>query len=131
MDARYPAQYKTMRVVLVTKDKALAEAAREGCAPYDVEAFEAWPEALEACEGADLLFVDQIATLQREHEIEGYVAFAKAKMAHPKAAKVPLVLISPPNHYDLDYQVGWDKFLIANVRRPVEAKLFRRATTWV
>jgi hypothetical protein len=52
-------------------------------------------------------------------------------MAHPTKAKVPLVLISPEADYAIDYVVGWPGFVYGNVQRPVDYRIFRRASTWV
>ncbi len=121
-----------MRFVVVTKDEEMAAAAREGFHPSDeLAVYDDWKEALAAAEGADLLLVDQIATLDEPHKVAGYERFANAKMAHAKAASVPLVLISPEPDYEMDFVAGWPDFVFANVRRPVTYKLFRRASTWV
>jgi hypothetical protein len=121
-----------MKFVLVTRDKDMAKEAKKGFHPDDdLEVFSDWAKALDACEGADLLFVDQVATLESPHKIAGYEKFGEAKMAHKHAKSVPLVLISPPEGYELDFMVGWPNFVFANVRKPVNYKIFRRASTWV
>lgn len=121
-----------MKFVLITKDSDVEEAAREGFHPADrCVTFADWQDALEACGDADLLFVDLLATLEEAHKIAGYERFANAKMGHPNAAPVPLVLISPPNDYDLDFMAGWPDFVLGHVQRPVTSKIFRRASTWV
>lgn len=121
-----------MKFVLITQDPELEAEARAGFHPSDeCIAFKDWKEALECSAGADILFVDLIATLTEPHKIAGYEAFAEAKMAHPTAAAVPLVLISPEESYDLDFMSGWPGFLMGNIRRPVNYKIFRRASTWV
>lgn len=121
-----------MRFLLVTLDEELLSLAREGIHPSDeLRTFKNWKEALDASAGADMMFVDLLATLTEPGKIAGYEVFAHAKMAHPDAEKVPLVLISPPMEYDLDFMAGWPDFVLGNIRRPVTAKLFRRASTWV
>ncbi|MDH4387388.1 MAG: hypothetical protein QE269_01540 [Fimbriimonas sp.] len=121
-----------MRFVLLTKEEEIVAEAREGFHPSDTfEHYASWEEALEKVAGADLFFVDLLATLEEPHKIAGYEKFAMAKMEHPTAAGVPLVLISPPDDYDLDFMAGWPDFVFANVRRPITYKIFRRASTWV
>ena len=120
-----------MRFVLITKDEAVASEARKGFEPYICDVFGKWETALDAAEGADLLLVDLVATLSEPHKIVGYERFAQAKMSHPAASRVPLVLIAPEETYELDFMVGWPDFVYAHVRRPVDAKIFRRASTWV
>jgi len=106
--------------------------AREGLHPSDeLRAFKRWQEALEASAGVDMMFVDLLSTLTESGKIAGYEEFAMAKMAHPDAADVPLVLISPPPDYELDFMAGWPDFVLGNIQQPVSAKLFRRASTWV
>lgn len=120
-----------MRFVLITKDEAMISEARKGFEPYPCEVFSEWEPALDAIEGADLLFVDLVATLVEPHKIAGYERFAHAKMAHDAASGVPLVLIAPPEDYDLDFMAGWPDFVFGHIRRPIDAKIFRRASTWV
>ena len=121
-----------MKFVLITKDSELEAAAREGFHPSDeLVVYSEWAGALPDCHGADLLFVDLIATLHEPHRIAGYEQFALAKMAHPIAGPVPLVLIAPPDEYELDFMAGWPNFVYGHVRRPVNYKIFRRASTWV
>ncbi|HWD41732.1 MAG TPA: hypothetical protein VG944_23015 [Fimbriimonas sp.] len=121
-----------MKFVLITKDPEIEAAAREGFHPSDeCLTFSDWSEALDNCQDADLLFVDLIATLAEPGKIQGYERFAYAKMAHPIAAKTPLILISPPDGYELDFMAGWPDFVYGHVRRPVSYKIFRRASTWV
>ncbi|MFY9233136.1 MAG: hypothetical protein WAO58_01615 [Fimbriimonadaceae bacterium] len=121
-----------MKVVLITQDAEVVQAARRGFQPSDTVAVHAdWAPALDACKGADLLFVDLIATLEEPHRIAGYEKFAMAKMAHEKAAQVPLVLIGAADDYELDFMAGWPDFVFAHIRRPVSEKIFRRASTWV
>ncbi len=110
----------------------MVEAAKEGFHPSDeLVVFADWREALDACKDADMLLIDQIATLKEPHKIEGYQEFGEAKIAHPVAKDTPLVLISPEADYHLDFVVGWPDFVHANIRRPVSYKIFRRASTWV
>lgn len=121
-----------MKFVLLTRDKEMVENAREGFHPTDE--FAAFPDAnqaFDACEGADLLFVDMLATLDEPGKIAGYERFASQKMEHPIAGTTPLVLISPPDDYELDFMAGFPDFVFAHIRRPVSAKIFRRASTWI
>lgn len=121
-----------MKFVLVTHDPEIEAAAKEGFHPSDtLLTFSDWCDALNSSDGADLIFVDLIATLEEPGKIAGYEKFANAKMSHPKAAGVPLVLISPPEDYELDFMAGWPNFVFGNVQRPVNYKIFRRASTWV
>ena len=121
-----------MKFVVITKDTDVALAAREGFHPSDeCLVFDDWKAALEAASGSDLMFVDLLATLKEPHRIEGYEGFAMAKMTHAIAREVPLVLISPPDEYELDFMAGWPDFVFAHVQRPVNYKIFRRASTWV
>lgn len=121
-----------MKFVLFTTDSALAEAAKVGIAPPDVlEVFWDWGKALDACSDAAMIFVDLVSALDEPHKIAGYERFAEAKMAHPAAAQVPLVLIAPPEDYALDFMTGYPDFVFAHLRRPVSDKIFRRASTWV
>ena len=121
-----------MKFILITKDPQLVQAAREGFHPSDeFQVFEDWQKALDTLQGADLLFVDLLATLLEPHKIEGYEQFANAKMTHVVAKDVPLILISPPESYPLDFMVGWPNFILGHVQRPVDYRIFRRASTWV
>jgi hypothetical protein len=121
-----------MKFVLITKDSDMESEAREGFHPSDTfECYSDWESGLNGCEGADLLFLDLLATLEEPHKIAGYEKFAQAKMSHPTASKVPLVLVTPPDDYELDFMAGWPDFVFANIRRPVTFKHFRRASTWV
>ena len=118
--------------MVITKDASLVEAAREGFHPTDeLVSTGDWNEGLELTEGADLVFVDLVATLTDPHKIGGYERFARAKMNHPVAASVPLVLIAPAKEYELDFMAGWPDFVFAHLRQPVDHKVFRRASTWV
>lgn len=121
-----------MKFVLITADREVESAAREGFHPADETlTFSDWASALDACDGADMLFVDLIATLDEPHKISGYERFAEAKMTHPVAQDTPLVLISPPDDYELDFMAGWPDFVFGHIQRPVTYKIFRRASTWV
>lgn len=121
-----------MKFVLITKDVEMENEAKEGFHPSDTfSSFSNWEEALDVAGDADLIFVDLLATLEEPNKIAGYEKFAQAKMAHAKSSKVPLVLISPPDDYELDFMAGWPDFVFANIRRPVSYKHFRRASTWV
>ncbi|MEA2554511.1 MAG: hypothetical protein QOJ65_2687 [Fimbriimonadaceae bacterium] len=121
-----------MRFVVVSSDPEIVAAAKEGFHPNDEALFfQNWREALEKAAGADLMFIDLLSTLTEAHKIQGYEDFAQAKMSHPTAAAVPLVLINAPDEYDLDSMVGWPDFLFGNLRRPVTSKVIRRMTTYV
>lgn len=123
-----------MKYVLISRNPEIVTAATSPSAfPPGDELIIAptWEEALDKCEGADLLFVDLLATLDEEHKIAGYERFAEAKMAHPIAAATKLVLIAPPDDYALDFMAGWPDFVFAHIPRPVTEKIFRRASTWV
>ncbi|MFQ3587863.1 MAG: hypothetical protein SNJ74_03230 [Fimbriimonadaceae bacterium] len=121
-----------MKFVLLTRDQELVDAAREGFHPDDeLAVFSDWAEALDHCGGVDLIFVDLLATLEEPNKISGYEKFAHAKMDHAVASSVPLVLIAPPEDYELDFITGWPDFVFAHLRRPITPKIFRRATTWV
>ena len=121
-----------MKFVLITKDAELEVSAREGFHPSDeCFVYSDWRAALDASDGANLIFVDLLATLEKEHKIAGYERFGLAKMSHPVAGPIPLVLIGPEPTYDLDFMVGWPDFVFGHLQRPVNYKLFRRASTWV
>lgn len=121
-----------MKFILVTKDAEIIAGTQGAFQPEDeLTIFDTWQAALESCEDADLLFVDLIATLIKPHKIAGYEQFAEAKMSHPIAAGTPLVLIAPPDDYELDFMAGYPNFVFAHLRRPVTYKIFRRASTWV
>ncbi len=121
-----------MKFVLVTKDAEVVEATSGAFQPDDeLVVTEDWGNALEICADADILFVDLIATLDKPHKISGYEDFAGAKMAHPTAGATPLILISPPDDYELDFMAGFPDFVFAHLRRPLNYKIFRRASTWV
>lgn len=121
-----------MKFVLITKDQEMISEAQQGFHPSDTfEHYSEWSEALDKSEGADLMFVDLLATLTEPNKISGYEAFAEAKMSHEVAKGIPLVLISPPADYELDFMAGWPNFVYGNIQRPVNYKLFRRASTWI
>lgn len=121
-----------MKFVVITKDPELEACAREGFHPSDeCLVYPEWKPALDQSDGADMMFVDLVATLHEPHKIAGYEQFAQAKMAHPLAAEIPLVLIAPETDYELDFMAGWPDFVFGHVRRPVTYKIFRRASTWV
>lgn len=123
-----------MKFVVLTKDPEIAAAAKSPSAfpPTDeVCIYTVVDEALDACDGADLVFVDLLATLEEPHKIAGYENFAYKKMEHPVAAGTPLVLISEPEDYELDFMSGFPDFIFARLNRPVTEKIFRRASTWV
>ncbi len=110
----------------------MESAAKEGFHPSDeLACFSSWMDGLNACENADLVFVDMIATLRESNKIAGYEEFAVAKMKHPVAQATPLVLIAPEPSYELDFMAGWPNFVFGHVQRPVTFKIFRRASTWV
>jgi hypothetical protein len=121
-----------MKFIVITQDAEIEEAARKGLHPDDTtEFYSDWHSGLEACTEVDLLFVDMLATLEEPNKIAGYETFAMAKMRHMKAKDVKLVLISPPQEYELDFMAGWPNFVFLHYRRPVDYKIFRRASTWV
>ena len=132
-DLRPKAIYNGLvRFIVVTSDSFLVGACKEAFHPADEALyFSDWHEALDQAEGADLMFLDLLSTLTEPHKIQGYEDFAKAKMSHPTASKVPLVLINAPDDYDLDSMVGWPDFLFGNLRRPINSKVIRRMTTYV
>lgn len=121
-----------MKFVLVTKEKDIVSAAEKAYGThYQLDVFEDWNLALEACAEADALVVDLLATLEKPNKIDGYEKFALAKMAHETAKTVPLIVISQPLDYELDSMVGWPNFLFAMVRRPVGERTFRQISGWV
>jgi hypothetical protein len=121
-----------MKIILLCRDPELVAAAAEAYEFTDeLETYSDWEPALDASAGCELLIVDLLATLEEENKIEGYEKFGLAKMGHPLAKDVPVVLIAPPDDYELEYMVGWPNFLHGMVRRPVTMKIFRRISTWV
>lgn len=126
--------YESMTYLLVTKDPFAEDSflSPEAFLPSDrLMVFNEWKDALESCEGADLMFVDLVATLDEPNKIGGYERFAEAKMSHPVASDVPLVLIAAPHDYELDFMVGYPDFVFAQVAHPITTKIFRRASTWI
>ena len=121
-----------MKYVFLSRDPEVL-AAREGAFwPGDeVVTVDTWQQALDACDGAEMVFVDMIATLKEKGKLAGYEEFAEAKMAHSVASKTPLVLIAPPDDYEMEGMVGYPDFVFAHVRRPVTFKTLRRMTTLV
>lgn len=120
-----------MKFVLITKDPELVDEAQIAFQHDELQVFAGWREALDGCEGASLMFVDLLATLDEPHKIAGYERFALAKMGHEIAKEIPLVLIAAPADYELDFMSGWPDFVLAQIRRPVSEKIFRRAATWI
>ncbi|HEY3783490.1 MAG TPA: hypothetical protein VGL56_20595 [Fimbriimonadaceae bacterium] len=123
-----------MKYVVLTNDPEIAEAAQSPAAfpPDDVvNVHKSVDEALTDCDGADMLFVDLLATLSEPHKIAGYEDFAMKKMGSEIACGTPLVLIGAPDDYELDFMTGWPDFVFAHLRRPVTEKIFRRASTWI
>ncbi|HRJ26882.1 MAG TPA: hypothetical protein PLO61_05170 [Fimbriimonadaceae bacterium] len=109
-----------MKIVFITQDPEVrAVAERSFPATEELHFFENWSQGLEACQGATLLYVDQEATLESPHKIAGYERFAEAKMGHPVAGPVKVVLISPPSDYELDFVVGWPDFLFQRIGKPL------------
>jgi hypothetical protein len=114
------------------KSAAMIQAVKDRFHPAgEFLTFSEWASALDVGEGVDLLFVDMIATLHEPGKIAGYEQFALAKMNHAVAAETPLVLIAPEPEYELDFMSGWPNFVFGHIRRPVNMKIFRRASTWV
>lgn len=121
-----------MKFVVLSTDPEVLAAQEKAFHPDDeVVVTGDWPEALEACEGADMIFVDLIATLDKPHKIAGYERFAEAKMTSPTAATTPLILIWPPEDYELDFMTGYPDFVFQSIRRPVTFQQIRRATTYI
>lgn len=123
-----------MTYILVTRDPEVREAflSPEAFLPSDtLKTFESWQDALKETAGADMMFVQLVATLDEPHKIGGYERFAEAKMADEALSAVPLVLIAPPADYELDFMVGYPDFVFAQVPHPVTTKIFRRASTWI
>src|SRR5579862_6415870 len=115
-----------MKFLVITKDPEIEEAARKGFHPADeLICFADWAEALDQSADVDMMFVDLLSTLTEPHKIAGYEEFAMAKMSHPVAAAIPVVLVSPPDEYELDFMTGWPNFIFGHVRRPVSEKIFR------
>jgi hypothetical protein len=122
----------SVKLIIITKDPEVVETAKKAFRlDEDVHFFESWHEALENCAGASLMFVDLVATLMEPNRIAGYEKFAHAKMGHPVASKVPLVLIAPPADYELDFMAGWPDFVFSHIRKPITDKIFRRVVTYI
>ncbi len=118
--------------MLISRDTKMVTEAKDAYKLTDeLHVFRDWPSALEKATGFELMIVDLVATLKEPNKIAGYEEFAQQKMAKKESSKVPLVLISPPDDYDLDSMVGWPDFVFGHVRRPVTMKIFRRISTWV
>lgn len=125
---------KRMRYVLFSHDPEIVAAFKSPEAFFptdDLEVVTTSEACVAACRTTDMLFVDLVATLDEPHKIAGYERFHDLMEADETALNVPLVLISPPSSYDIDFMVGWEDFVFANMPRPVSAKLFRRASTWI
>jgi len=132
-----------MKYVILTRDEEIqSEAARAFQSDDEVIITDQVDVALDACQGAEMIFVDliatlkephkiAIATLKEPHKIAGYEEFAMAKMGHPVAKSTPLVLISAPPDYELDSMVGYPGFVFGQFARPITFKHLRRASTWV
>jgi len=121
-----------MKYVLISRDPEVLEQAKSAFFPDDqVHLTEDWKEGLSLAEGADLMFVDLLATLKHENKIAGYEEFAEAKMAHSGASGVRLVLIWPPEDYHLDFMTGYPGFVFQHIPRPVTYQKLRRATTFI
>ena len=121
-----------MKLVIITNDEEVVTAAKAAFRhEEEVHFFEDWRLALDASVGAELILVDLVTTLKEPHKIAGYEEFAYAKMAHETAKGVPLVLLSPPEGYELDFMTGWPDFIFAQLRKPVQEKVFRRVVTYL
>ncbi len=123
-----------MRYVLFSSDLEIISAFKSPEAFFpgeDLVVTKTREETIAACAGADMLFVDLVATLDEPNRIAGYETFHSMIVEDAVANAVPLVLISTPHDYDLDFMVGWPDFVFANMPRPVSPKLFRRASTWI
>lgn len=121
-----------MTFALISKNPEIVAMAKSAYGThYCLKVFSEWQAALEDSDGTDLMFVDLVSTLVDPGRIKGYEDFAHAKMGHPVAAAIPLVVIQPPHDYDLDAMVGWPNFVFAMVKQPVSERLFRQASGWV
>ncbi|MBS1707021.1 MAG: hypothetical protein JST40_14240 [Armatimonadetes bacterium] len=121
-----------MKLVVVTSDPEVITSCKEAFRlGENVQYFRNWRDALDSCENADLMFLDQVATFHEPHRIAGYEEFAAAKMAHPIAKSTRLVLLAPPPDYDLDFVTGWPDFIFARIVKPVNEKVLRRIVTYV
>lgn len=121
-----------MKFVVITDDDDVASEARKAFHPEDEAVITRdWRHGLDSCAGADMVFVDLLATLAQPHKIAGYEEFAESKMAHSQASNVPLTLIWPPEDYDLDYMTGYPNFVHQHIKRPATFQKIRRASTYV
>jgi hypothetical protein len=121
-----------MKYVVITKDEEVKEACKRAFYPDDyVTITSDWREGLAAGAQTDLMFVDLLATLEQPGRIAGYEKFAEVKMADPISGPVPLVLIWPPEDYQLDFMTGYPDFISQHIRRPVTYQVVRRATTYI
>lgn len=132
LNAFAPRLSDEMKYVVITKDEEVKSACAKAFYPDDdVAIVEDWREGLAAAQGADLMFVDLLATLDQPGKIAGYEKFAESKMADSQAGGVPLVLIWPPEDYQLDFMTGYPDFVSQHIRRPVTFQVIRRATTYI
>jgi hypothetical protein len=121
-----------MKISLVSRDPEMIAEARAAYKLTDtLKVYADWQDALAHCKGVELMIVDLIATLTEPNKISGYEQFALEKMGNKVASGIPLVIIAPPDNYNLDSMVGWPGFVFGHVRRPVTMKIFRRISTWV
>ena len=124
--------HSQMKYVLISRDPEVLEQAQSAFFPDDeVHLTQDWQEGLQLAGGADLIFVDLLATLKQENKIAGYEEFAEAKMADPNVSGVRLVLIWPPEDYVLDFMTGYPGFFFQHIQRPVTYQKLRRATTFI
>lgn len=118
--------------MLISRDSSMVSEAQKAYKLTDeLTVFKDWKAALKSADSFELMIVDLLATLKEPNKIAGYEEFAQQKMSDKKAAKIPLVLIAPPDEYDLDSMVGWPDFVFGHVRRPITMKIFRRISTWL
>lgn len=121
-----------MRVLVLTQRPEISGYATEALGGrVDLEIYTDWKEALERAEGADVMIADLISLLEEPHKIDGYEAFAMAKMAHETAKSVKLILIPAPTAYELDSMLGWPDFLFAQFHNPIGVQSFRQAMRWI
>jgi len=121
-----------MKFVLISKDEEIIESAQEAYGThYSLTVYKNWSLALAECKGADLMFVDIVATINEPGKIQGYEDFAAAKLSNETSNPIPLVAIALPTDYEIDSMVGWPGFVIAMWHRPVDAKRFRQASGYV
>ena len=122
----------SMRVLVLTQRAEIAEYAKEALGErVDLEIHGNWKDALEIAEGADVMIADLVSLLNEPHKIEGYDAFALAKMSHENAKGVKLILIPAPADYELDSMMGWPDFLFAQFHNPIGTQSFRQAMRWI